>query len=66
MNIVDIKEKLIFCHICKQPVEFGRDTYFFDRDVRCLIDDDDKNKGAHLGFEWDLPKEWMHSDDESS
>lgn len=59
MNIHNLKLQLIWCHVCLMPRRFGVETYFYDNDVRCLCCDDDKNKGAHLGYAHDIPKEWL-------
>lgn len=65
MNIVSIPDKLIYCHICDKPVKYGEQTYGYGDDVRCLIDNDDKDKGAHLGYEYDIPKEWKNYNEQA-
>ncbi len=62
MNIYNLNEKLIFCHACNAPVKYGIDTYYYGDDLRCLIDNADKDKGAHLGFSRDIPKEWRNDE----
>lgn len=60
MNIYNQQLKLIFCHICNQPVEYGIKTYNYGDEVRCLDDYDDGDKGALLGYDWDIPNEWRN------
>lgn len=62
MNIHNLDNHLIWCHICNEPRKYGIQTYFYGEDVRCLICDADNDKGAHLGFEWDIPQKWRNKE----